>query len=296
MGFEYIWIGDYYNQKNVYETLTAIAKKTELVKLGPGITNPYLRCPEITSSAIATLDEISNGRAVLGIGPGDKNSLNMLKIKDEQVMNSIKNTIEIFKTLTANKKTKTGGEFFGVRSIQKEIDVYIGGEGEKILKLAGEIADGVLINCSNPKDYEFTMPLIKEGVISSGRKLSNIDICAHTSCSIANHYNDALKVIKLHIAHTASKSSLSLLKRHELSEKLINDMRNLINKKDLAGAIGLVNEDLVDIFSITGTADQFIEKIQVLEEMGVSQYIAGPPFGTDIESSINLLGEVVASF
>lgn len=75
VGFEYLWVTDHYNNKNVYETLALIAKETSTIKLGPGVTNPYVRHPAITASAIATLDEISDGRAVLGMGPGDKKLL-----------------------------------------------------------------------------------------------------------------------------------------------------------------------------------------------------------------------------
>ena len=72
VGFEYAWITDHYNNKNVYETLALLAANTETIKMGPGVTNPYVRSPAIAASAIATIDEISEGRATFGIGPGDK--------------------------------------------------------------------------------------------------------------------------------------------------------------------------------------------------------------------------------
>jgi len=65
----------------VYETLALIADGTETIKMGPGVTNPYVRSPAITASAVATLDEISNGRATLGIGPGDKATFDALGIE-----------------------------------------------------------------------------------------------------------------------------------------------------------------------------------------------------------------------
>ena len=70
VGFEYAWITDHYNNKNVYETLALIAKETETIKMGTGVTNPYVRSPAISASAIATIDELSDGRATFGIGPG----------------------------------------------------------------------------------------------------------------------------------------------------------------------------------------------------------------------------------
>ena len=81
VGFEYAWITDHYNNKNVYETLALIAAETETIKMGPGVTNPYVRSPAISASAIATIDEISEGRATFGIGPGDKATFDALGIE-----------------------------------------------------------------------------------------------------------------------------------------------------------------------------------------------------------------------
>ena len=90
VGFEYAWITDHYNNKNVYETLALIAKETETIKMGTGVTNPYVRSPAISASAIATIDELSDGRATFGIGPGDKATFDALGIPWEKPVSTIK--------------------------------------------------------------------------------------------------------------------------------------------------------------------------------------------------------------
>ena len=97
VGFEYAWITDHYNNKNVYETLALIAANTETIKMGPGVTNPYVRSPAISASAIATIDEISNGRATFGIGPGDKATFDALGIAWEKPVSTIKAAMEKLK-------------------------------------------------------------------------------------------------------------------------------------------------------------------------------------------------------
>ena len=79
-GFDYVWITDHYNNRNPYIILTAIALSTSKINLGPGVTNPYIVNPTWTASAIASLDEISGGRAILGLGAGDNITLSALGI------------------------------------------------------------------------------------------------------------------------------------------------------------------------------------------------------------------------
>ena len=108
VGFEYAWITDHYNNKNVYETLALIAKETETIKMGTGVTNPYVRSPAISASAIATIDELSDGRATFGIGPGDKATFDALGIPWEKPVSTIKAAIADINALLAGEKTETG--------------------------------------------------------------------------------------------------------------------------------------------------------------------------------------------
>mgnify|MGYP006355652269 FL=1 len=161
VGFEYAWITDHYNNKNVYETLALIAANTETIKMGPGVTNPYVRSPAISASAIATIDEISNGRATFGIGPGDKATFDALGIAWEKPVSTIKAAIADITTLLDGGKTEAGAALGGAKKVQDKIPIYMGAQGPKMLETVGEIADGVLIKASNPKDYDAAMTMIK---------------------------------------------------------------------------------------------------------------------------------------
>ena len=152
VGFEYAWITDHYNNKNVYASLALIAQATETIKLGPGVTNPYVRSPAISASAIATIDEISGGRATFGIGPGDKATFDALGIPWEKPVTTIKNAIADIKTLIDGDKTAGGAALGGVKAVG-DIPIYMGAQGPKMLETAGEIADGVLINAKIMKQH-----------------------------------------------------------------------------------------------------------------------------------------------
>jgi 5,10-methylenetetrahydromethanopterin reductase len=296
VGFEYAWITDHYNNKNVYEALAIIANETSSIKLGPGVTNPYVRSPAITAAAIATLDEISNGRATLGIGPGDKATFDALGIEWTKPVTTIRDSVETFRTLLSGGKTNAGAQLGGVKAIQEKVPIYQGAQGPKMLETAGEIADGVLINASNPKDYDAAIPLIKKGAEATGKTLSDIDVGAYTATSIDEDSKEAAKAAKIVVAFIAAGSPPPVLERHGLPAGINEKLGGLIGKGDFGGAIGAVDDALLEAFSVVGTPDEFIPKIKALEDGGVSQYVAGSPIGADKEKSIKLLGEVISSY
>lgn len=296
VGFEYAWITDHYNNKNVYETLALLAKGTETIKLGPGVTNPYVRSPAISASAIATIDEISNGRATFGIGPGDKATFDALGIPWTKPVSTVRAAIDDIKTLVAGDKTEGGAQLGGVKAVQEKIPVYMGAQGPKMLETAGEIADGVLINASNPKDYEAAVPLIKKGIDNAGKNIADFDVAAYTATSIGEDSAKAKDAARIVVAFIAAGSPPPVIARHGLPEGINEKIGECIGKGDFGGAIGAVDDNLLDAFSVCGTPDEFIPKINALADMGVTQYVAGSPIGKDKEVSIKLLGDVIASF
>ncbi len=296
VGFEYTWITDHYNNKDVYQTLALIAKETSTINLGPGVTNPYVRNPAITASSVATLDEISDGRAVLGMGPGDKATFDALGIAWEKPVSTIKDAIATIRTLLAGEKTESGAQLSGVKAVQEKIPVYMGAQGPMMLKTAGEIADGALINASNPKDFKAAVPLIKEGAESAGRSISDVDVAAYTCCSIASKAEEAVNAAKIVVAFIAAGSPPPVLERHGLAADTGQKLGDMIGKGDFGGAIGAVDDKLMEAFSIVGTPDDIVPKIEALGEMGVTQFVAGSPIGPDKKESIKLLGEVIESF
>ena len=293
VGFEYAWITDHYNNKNVYETLALIAANTETIKMGPGVTNPYVRSPAISASAIATIDEISNGRATFGIGPGDKATFDALGIAWEKPVSTIKAAIADINTLLDGGKTEAGAALGGAKKVQDAIPIYMGAQGPKMLETAGEIADGVLINASNPKDYEAAMPMIKKGI---GDQAKDFDVAAYTATSIGTDSDAAKNAAKIVVAFIAAGSPPPVIARHGLPEGFNEQMGAFLAKGDFGGAIGAVTPEALDAFSVCGTPDEFIPKIEALADMGVTQYVAGSPVGKNVEESIKLLGDVIASF
>ena len=299
-GFEFCWITDHYNNRNVYMALTAIAMNTNKIKLGPGVTNPYVRSPAITASAIATLDEISGGRAVLGIGPGDKATFDALGIEWVKPVTTLKESIEVIRKLLAGERVsydgkvvKVAGAALAVKPIQKAVPVYMGAQGPKMLETAGMIADGVLINASNPKDFEAAIPLIKKGAEAAGRSMDEIDVAAYACMSVDKKADKAKQAAVPVVAFIAAGSPPVVLERHGIEIEKVEKIREALKKGDFGTAFGTVDDTMLEAFSIYGTPEDVVEKCKKLAEMGVTQIVAGSPIGPNKETAIKLIGKKV---
>src|SRR5664280_3921709 len=184
--------------------------------MGPGVTNPYVRSPAITAAAVATLYELSNVRATLGIGPGDKATFDALEIEWTKPVSTIKDAIAMMTILMAGEKTESGAQLGGVKAVQEKIPIYMGAQGPMMLKTAGGFSDGALINASNPKDFAAAVPMIKEGAEEQGKSLSDVDVAAYTCCSIDDDAGKALGAAKIVVAFIAAGSvSYTHLRAHE---------------------------------------------------------------------------------
>ncbi|MHA1710855.1 MAG: LLM class flavin-dependent oxidoreductase, partial [Candidatus Freyarchaeota archaeon] len=115
-GFAFSWITDHYNNRNVYATLAVAAANTSKIMLGPGVTNPFLVYPPVTASAVATIDEISNGRAVMGIGAGDKGTLDQLGVEWKSPLTAVREVVEICRLLWSGETVKYDGKMFKVKN------------------------------------------------------------------------------------------------------------------------------------------------------------------------------------
>ena len=183
-GFQNIWITDHYNNRDVWTTLAVLSMMTNRIRLGTGVTNPYTRNAAIISSSIASINELSGGRAILGIGPGDKATFEKMGIDWDKPLTRVRESVLAIRAFLAREQVSQPG-FKGAQMAFStgRIPIYIGAQGPKMLELAGAIADGVLINASHPEDFKFAVPMIRQGAEKAGRKPEDVDVCAYASFS-----------------------------------------------------------------------------------------------------------------
>ena len=301
-GLKYAWITDHYNNRDAYAVLTHIGANTSKINIGPGVTNPYTRTPPQLASAIATVNEVSGGRAVFGIGPGDKVTFDGLGIEWVKPLSMVRETVEIVRKLLTGKKISYDGKVCKIKSAKldyqkgAEIPVYIGAQGPKMLKLAGEIAEGALVNGSHPRDFETAVKLLKEGCESAGKNFNDFDVAAYTSFSIADTKEEAEKTAKPVTAFIVAGSPDTVFEKHGIPIEDVKKVRDGF-KESFGAAIKAVTPEMLDCFSICGSPDECIEQIDSLFKAGVTQMITGSPLGPEKSKSIELIGkEVIPHF
>ncbi len=299
---DYVWVTDHYNNRNVYATLTAMAYATNSIKLGTGVTNPYVINPCWTASAITTIDEVSKGRAVLGIGAGDKITLESIGIEWKEPLTTINEAVRIMKKLLNGERVTFKGKIYNIKNAKlsykpiRKIPIYIGAQGPKMLALAGSLADGVLINASHPIDFENAIKYIKESLEKREEKIDFFDIVAYTSLSIDENEEKAKEAAKIVVAFIVGGSPQAILERHGINISKALEISNAISKGDFGKAISLVDEKMLNEFAIVGTPEQAIERINELKKIGVTQIVAGSPIGPEMKKSIKLYGEIIKAF
>lgn len=301
-GFTNLWVTDHFNNRNVYVTLTAAAIYTTKMILGPGVTNPYLVNPVFTAQAVATLNELAPGRVVLGIGAGDRTTLESVGVEMQKPLSAVREAIAIFEKITSGESVVYDGEIFkvaGAKFLFKprgRIPVYIGAQGPKMLEFAGEIGDGVLINACHPKDVEYAVNRVKKGVHAAGKKFSEIDVAAYTSFSVHENIKKANKAAVPVVAFIVAGSPPQVLERHGIGVKEAEEIRAGLKANDWGRAFSGVTPEMISAFSVCGTPDMCIERIAELLKSGISQFVVGSPIGANVREAIDLIVEKVIPY
>lgn len=295
-GFDTIWITDHYNNRDVYTTLAALSFLTNRVKLGTGVTNPYTRNAAITASSIASINELSSGRAILGIGPGDKATFDKMGIDWDKPLTRVKDAVSAIRMFLAKGQVNQAG-FKGAQLAFSagRIPIYIGAQGPKMLELAGAIADGVLINASHPEDFKYAVPVIKQGAEKAGRNPMDVQICAYASFSADKDQAKAINAAKIVVAFIVAGSPENVLERHGINPEDAKKISDSIAKSDFKSVLEGVNSRMIEAFSVAGTPENCRARVDELLQTGVTQIVVGSPIGPDKERSIKLIGKQIIS-
>jgi len=302
-GFSNLWITDHFNNRNVYVTLTAAAIYTNKITLGPGVTNPYLVNPVFTAQAIATLNELAPGRVVLGIGAGDKTTMESVGVDMQKPLTAVQEAVDIFRRIASGENVVYKGVVFqtaGAKFLFKpmgRIPVYVGAQGQKMLELAGKIADGVLINASHPKDVEYAVNFVRNGISQANKKLDEVDIAIYTSFSVHEDLKKATKAAVRVVSSIVAGSPSQVLERHGIDLKKAEEIREALKANDWGKAFGAVTPEMIEAFSVCGIPSTCIERINQLLRSGISQFVVGSPIGPNVREAINLIRDkIIPSF
>ena len=264
VGFEYLWLCDYPNI-DIELYLKEIAKQTTTIKFGHGVTNPIIKEPKTIITEINNINEISN-RSVIGLSVGSKSQADELKINWENPITKLSQTINL------------------ISENCKGVPIYIEGQSNNIIEKFKRNANGIFITASNPKDFE-NINLKKD-----------VEICAYSATSIGYDSENTKNASKIVVAFTIAGLPPHKLELHKTPQKIYENIKMSLTKGNIVGAMKLVDDNLLNEYSITGTPYEIIDKINDLKNVGVGQFIVSYPIGSNIDSSLKLFKDVISTF
>jgi len=222
-GFDTVFASHHYNNRDEFVALADIARATDDVGLGPGITNPYETHPVTLASRMATLDELADGRGVFGVGAGDASTLANLGYDGDDALRRVLETMQVARRLWDGERVDHDGTF---RAVDAGLNygagsppVYVGAQGPDMTRMAAKYADGVLYNGSHPRDIRWAGERVAEGLEERPSERGSFDFAAYASVSIAADGDRAREAARPPVAFIVGSAPPPVLERHDISRE-----------------------------------------------------------------------------
>lgn len=302
-GFQDVWFPDHYFIREVYAALALAAAATTRVRLGTAVTSPYLRHPALLASAVATIDEISDGRALLGLGVGGHEFPSQLGTSLARPLAVCREAADIIRRLLTGETVTTEGKIFSVRGARlhftpgRRIPIYLAARGPQMLALAGEIADGVITHGTHTSYLTLARDRIASGLAQVGRPAGAVDLTLMGEVVVTDDLareRDRLRARCILMA--GGEYAPELVERYGLAPGDVEPVRRAVRAGDLGAAARAVNDRVVDAFCVVGSAERCREVLRSMASAGVGHIICSFGSGNteaDVIRALATLGREV---
>ena len=292
VGFESAWFSD--RTRDTYVNMTACALATRRIRVAAGIANPFTRHPAVTARAIASIDEISGNRAILGIGAG-----NMVEMTRDMGFDTrktylrIKEAVTIMKKLLRGESVTLAGEFYNLSSVKLgfgsrgDVPIFIAGQGPKILEAAGEVADGAIVAYNDDKILSKVFQSISRGAEKGGRKLGDLDLVVWLPVYLTEGGSGFLEPLRGYAALMVLLSPQEWLADVGVTEEMYETIKRgyakgahvdpKLEAEYASRAKEYITDRIVDTFLLVGNESEVVERITKLEKMGFKQFVVWTP-------------------
>ena len=279
-GFDSLWVTERYFHEETSSMLGYLAAATDRVRLGVGVVNPYTRSPALLGMGAATLDRLSGGRMILGLGRSDSSVISdRMGINYRAPLARLRGTVEALRAMWSDDRVST--QYAGVRlssvglairPVQERLPIYLAAIGPRALRLAGEIADGVLLNAYAPVEYiRWAASLVRSSAEEAGRDSSEIDVACMLIVRLTDDPESIVPSLRERIARLIAEPFTGevLLGHGGFDPSVLGPVRELIDAGDEAAAGEYVSEDLARACYLLGDADECRRRIQEYTDVGV---------------------------
>jgi 5,10-methylenetetrahydromethanopterin reductase len=287
LGFEAIFFADsQMNNVDPYQALALCAANTKKIRLSTAVTNMVYRDPTITACSFATLNEISQGRAIVGLGTGDGPVYSLGRtatrlVDFEKGLRVIRDLLHDRGIDVAPSHERAGGNV-KLKAGKRPVPIYISAEGPKTLRVAGRICDGVILGTGFDKAVtDWARQRIAEGVREAGRSPSEIDLMPAGMIVVDANGDLARQRVRSRVANRAHHNFRFTMET--VPEGEAAGVKKFMDNFDISKPIeeridpDFVTDYLLERFTIAGTPAECIAKVRRLEADGIARILLTPP-------------------
>ncbi|MCY4489616.1 MAG: LLM class flavin-dependent oxidoreductase [Deltaproteobacteria bacterium] len=299
-GFDSLWVTERYFHEETFSLLGFLAAATTRIRLGLGVTNPYTRNPALLGMSAATLDRISGGRFLLGLGRSDKWMIEgRMGMPYERPLDHMKQTVAQLRQLLAGERVSGAGGYWDLNAVrlavkpaQESLPIYLAAIGPKALRLAGAVADGGLLNAYVPTAYvRYAVREISDAARQAGRDPAAIDIACMLIVRMTDDPGRMLPALKERMVRLLAEPFVGevLLERGGFDPGILPELRATAENRGEKAAVGLITEEMVEGFYLLGDGATCRRRIAEYREAGVGHALLLPRL-EDYESTVEALG------
>jgi 5,10-methylenetetrahydromethanopterin reductase len=287
LGYDSLWVTERYFHEETFSLLGFLAATTDRLKLGVGVTNPYTRHPALLAMASATLDRICGGRFMLGLGRSERFVIqDRMGIPYTHPRPTLEEAVTHIRALLAGERlTTTEGEFrlhrvgLAIHPVQPQLPIYVAAIGPKALRLAGRVADGVLLNAYVPTAYvRYAVNEIRTAARDAGRNPQAIDIACMLVVRLTDDPASLWSGLKERLVRLLAEPYVGdiLLDKGGFDTSILPALRAQAAQSGDQAAVDLISDDMVEAFYLVGSSDRCQARIAAYREAGVSQVLLLP--------------------
>lgn len=296
VGFDQLWISNDLFLRSAPVLIGILARATSRIRIGIGVLNPYSIHPAEIAMVAATLQEVSGGRFLLGLGAGAAEFLGWAGIGRPSFLASLRAAVAAIRALLdGGRPAELSGAGAGwqpegyLRTGPAPTPIYLGGMGPRMLELAGEVADGVLPLLFPPEYFPLAAAQVMAGAQRAGRQVESIDLAACIWCSVDEDVDRARRALAVKLAYYGASFSPTLLARAGLSLEDFRPIQAAMAAGAVERATDLVTPAMLRL-GVAGGVDELVSRCQGLIEAGAAHLSFGPPIGPDLLGSVRLIG------
>ncbi len=303
-GFEAVWQAESRLVRDAIVPMAAFAAVTSRMKIGSGVINNWTRNIGLLAATFLTLDDLAPNRIICGIGAWWDPLAKQVGIERKKPLKAMRETVEVMKRLLNMERVTFHGEFHHVDGIEldvvhgrrepRNVPIYIGATQMGMMGLAGEIADGVVLNYCVPPEYNRqALKHLEIGAKKAGRKLEDIDCPQLVVCSVEHDHHRAVQAAKELITQYLAQQP-HIAQASGTPPETVKKVQSILGwpatKEQIHEAMQFVPDELIERITASGTPDEVRAKVEEYNRNGCTCPILYP-LGDDVKLMIDTFAQ-----